>query len=386
MKFIPSVNLQCISLTEKRDSRFYEELNASPNWWESKSFFRYPALLVSAHYVSKGIKNDTFRKNNNIPDDDFLVMGDSGGYQALSLGISNHNIDKKSLLWWQEKNCNIGMSLDEPLAKGDISLDIQRKFKHDMNNVKEAIEYRRKELYPKMKFYGATHGWNEKSLKKYHNELPKDKLDGYGIGECTIGLNDSEENILSRIALECQLNDDKKPMHILGTSSPIIITFLSMLEEKEGIEFTYDSTSYMRGSRHHSYVIDCLDSKSMTINKNTTEKQLPCGCPVCSKVSIDDMKGSDGQSALLIDLHNLWKEIQFYDSLYDYDLDVLKKRYPKKKSIKKIEQYQKLGLDKFVKMFPYTNKFQASSVDLSKFLGKDFVDTSYKIKDSDYET
>jgi hypothetical protein len=63
-------------------------------------------MLVSAFY---GLKwKDNFRQYYNMPDD-FIIIGDSGGFQNMTM---NANLDPIEVLRWQEKHCQIGLSFD----------------------------------------------------------------------------------------------------------------------------------------------------------------------------------------------------------------------------------------------------------------------------------
>jgi len=75
-------------------------------WWNKDNpFFKYPYLLVSAFM---GVQSKWTREEN-VKEKDVIVFGDSGGFQAVTLGKVQPTI---SVLKWLERNCDIGFTLD----------------------------------------------------------------------------------------------------------------------------------------------------------------------------------------------------------------------------------------------------------------------------------
>jgi len=358
MKYVPASSFAILNLTENNHRRIMEKYQKTCNWWEEPAFFRHKYLLISAYH---GLQYPDFRKKFRIPKE-VELMGDSGGFSQYSGSLQLDNIE---ILRWQEKNCDIGFSLDYPLVVNDNLVDVEIKNKHNIKNIKEAIEERKNN----MKYYACIHGWNKKQVLDVHKELPDEGIDGWGIGECS-ATDDSPEGIIKRIALEISLNKEKKPMHILGCCSPIMIAFFSLIEKKEGITISYDSTAYSNGAMYRWYHLDGFKRDKLKVNAEYNGG-LPCNCPICKVADVEDMKGADSEAGTLISLHNLYhekelnKQIEELDGDFEKLKDFIWKGYGKKSRYsrffdkhKLFREFYKKSIDQFVKDYPYyNNKF-----------------------------
>ena len=396
MKYVPASSFAVLNLTGKKDRRLYSEYKASPNWWEPDSFFKHPYMLITAFY---GMKQPEFRDDYNIPREGFELFGDSGGFQQYK---GDRGLEPLPILRWQEHNCDIGFSLDFPLLASDDLRLVRAKNKINVKHILDIIPQRKN--YD-MDYYACVHGWTDDQIKDVHKQLPHDQIDGWGIGECSAS-DDSPEGIISRIALETTLNTEKKPMHILGCCSPIMIAFFALLEKKEGITISYDSTAYSNGAMYRWYHIDGekrdkyrITGQSQKIGKNHRtlfgeEVDLPageiteltCDCPVCTNADIKDMLGSDSEAGTLISLHNMYKEVELdhmFKKMADEDklLPYIQHRYGRNKKnrmiIKAIEDYCRMDIQDFISnpRYVYRNKFYHTHLgsDLNVWLG----DTSH---------
>jgi len=385
MKYLPATNFVILHLTGKKDNKFRLQHNKSPNWWEKDSFFTYPYFLISAFY---GLPFPNFREDFNIPTKNFELMGDSGGFSYYKKNI---NLDPMRVLEWHENNCDIGFSLDYPLVKTDNATDVKIKNKHSIKNILDVLPKRKND---KMEFYPCIHGWNEKQVIDYHKQIPDDQVQGYGIGECS-ATDDRPEGIISRILLEVSLNENKKRLHILGCCSPLMIGFLNLVEQKEGIELSYDSTAFSNGAMYRWYHLDGFkkDKHRITGKKKkyqgiwgeheepiTTVTKLSCKCPVCSVVPVEEMKTADSEGCGYVCLHNLYHEIELDkqitklskepNKLLKFLNNCYNDRNQYNKIIRLIKEYINMDTEKFIKRHPYNNKFNAfRNVQLETWLG-----------------
>jgi len=375
MKYVPASSFAILNLTGRTEKRIYTEYKKTPNWWEPNSWFEHPYMLITAFY---GIEEPDFREKYNIPKEGFELFGDSGGFQNYK---GDRGLKPLDVLRWQEKNCDIGFSLDYPLIVKDNGTDVKIKNKYSINNINNIINKR--ENYD-MGYYACVHGWNEKQIKDYHNSLPKDGIDGWGVGECS-ATDDSAEGIISRIALEVSLNENKLPMHILGCCSALMIGFLALVEKKEGITISYDSTAYSNGAMYRWFHLNGMKKDKAKLNADVSDKDVKlllkeCGCPICKDAKISDLKGSDSEAGTLISLHNLWHEIQMdkdITKMTEKPKDLFKflwKGYNDRgrynRIIRMMKEYLDTDLDRFVKKYPYNNKFNAHrNVQLESWLG-----------------
>jgi len=318
-------------------------------WWEEgKSFFLYPFMLVSAYY---GMKYPNFRGHFNIPKDNFILYGDSGGFQNLS---SNRGLYWRNVLNWQEKNCDVIFSLDyPPLPTKDSKLEREKKYNKSIENIRLMVENKN---FSEKKYYGCVHAVNLRELEEYGKKIKDYDLDGYSHGQLAIKESSVIDKI-DRIVASYFLSD--KSQHFLGLSTPIAIAVGYFIEKLTGQKFTYDNSSYGRGAMVRKYFVN--EQASIILNKNSKINYLGCDCPICSRLqNIDDMKSEGSVPGALISLHNLYMEIKkdiwlksLIDSpeeLFQY-LRLSSKPNNIKKRIEYLFKYE--DIEKYVKNFPY---------------------------------
>jgi len=370
MKYVPASSFAILNLTENNHRRIMEKYQKTCNWWEDPAFFRHKYLLISAYH---GLQYPEFRKKFRIPKE-VEIFGDSGGFSQYGGSLQLDNIE---ILRWQEKNCDIGFSLDYPLVVEDNATDVKIKNKHNIENIHEAIK-KRKNF--DCDYYACIHGWTSKQIRNVHKQLPAEGIDGWGIGECS-ATDDSPEGIISRVVLQISLNPEKKPMHILGCCSPILIGFLALVEKKTGITISYDSTAYSNGAMYRWYHLDGFKKDKLKVNADY-DGDLPCKCPVCQVTDVEDMKGADSEAGTLISLHNLYHEIELDKQIQKLSKEpkklfkLLWKEYGDRsrynKILKVMKDFNDLSIDKFIIKYPYKNKFCAHrNVQLESWLGEE---------------
>ena len=377
MKYFPASSFAILHLTKKESHKILEHYGKSCNWWEENSFFRHPHMLISAYH---GREHPNFREKFKIPNKNFILEGDSGGFSQYGGSLQ---LDPIEILDWQERNCDIGFSLDFPLVVKDNATDVKIKNKHTIKNADIAIKNRKN--YD-MDFYMCTHAWNEKQRLEFQKQLSLNEIQGWGIGECS-ATDDSPEGIISRVALEVSLNENKLPMHILGCCNGLMIAFLALVEKKEGIEMFYDSTAYSNGAMYRWYHLDGFKKKKLKLNAEFKDNVLPCDCPVCKEAKIEDMKVADSEAGTLISLHNLWHEIELDKKIFELSsnpsklFDFLAESYGSKilasfdwlsddrkfavdkryrNVFKMIELYLDKPIEEFIQLYPYNNKFNST--------------------------
>jgi len=277
------------------------------SWWEPNSFFNYPSMLVSAYY---GIKyKNNFRKHFNIPDD-MLIIGDSGGFQNLTL---NANLDPIEVLRWQEQNCQIGFIFDIPISFCKTKKEIKE---CQIKTVENAYIALKKRVNNKLKLYCVFHGKNPKNLKEHidiYNEHGNiNDFDGFALGSM-VAFKSNYNYVTKQLVTICEINKEyKKPIHILGLSGLKIIPIIYYLSKKYNQIITYDSSSYGCGAIRKEYWLDYGRFSIEFSDKNqTTINKLPCDCPICSLCTPETLKESGSISGGLISLHNLHQTMSY---------------------------------------------------------------------------
>jgi len=285
-----------------------EETVKRLSWWEENSFFRYPCLLITAFYGMKW--KDNFRDFFNIPDD-FIIIGDSGGFQNMT---QNANLNPIDVLRWQEKHCQIGLTFDLPLMDDDYKT-IKYKQEQTAKNAGIAFNNRQNK---KLKLYAVFQGHSLEQqkymIKCYNDNISLDKFDGIAIGGLVPIACDTERLIIVLTTFCYNIKDYNLPVHFFGLSGNKIAPYIIYLEKVFGLQITFDSSSYGAGAiRREFWKGNGLEKIKV---QETNLDKIPCDCPVCSVVQ--DWKEYQKNGSLpggLISLHNLYQTIQYIETL-----------------------------------------------------------------------
>lgn len=272
-------------------------------WYTKDSIIHHPRMLISY-----GHRPDVPLRSF-VDDEKVVIMGDSGGFQAVTL---NQSIDPNDVIKWQNENCNIGITLDRPPL-------------NDLINVTDAAWYKGAEFekYMKisndnanlmmskkssgLKLYLTLHGydlqtrkqWLVDGLKQYQN------WDGYALG-----VKPSSSLMAVADWLIFAKNNNLKNLHLLaisGANTLPIVVYMSKYFDS----IYFDSSTYSMGSRQRIYYLpySIKGKLSLTSMKDgSIPKTLPCDCPVCSKIkdtSIFSSNENTGFAGWLINMHNI---------------------------------------------------------------------------------
>ena len=319
-------------------------------WWNDKSLVKYNYGLVSpAHFL------DTFdfRKTFNVPSD-FWLLGDSGGFQILTLKSKGKDIpfNREKILKWQEINCNAGLILDIPPTKigggalsNIVALDdneFNKCAKETYQNAKYAYENRTNK---NMLLYNVIQGVSIKNLNIWYNVVTDNgnmNLEGYAVAPKPSHDIWRLTMVLSYL-LEKGIN---KNVHVLGVSGfntiPIMIYMKKYIEN-----LTYDSASYAQGNISSKIFLPITLNLTYISKKKSPElKKIPCNCCVCIQCDNMDMVQN------YLTLHNLKQTIDYNKILniavddVDVFLSCCKNSNIIKNAIDFIELSRKIGLEK----------------------------------------
>lgn len=277
----------------------------SLKWFDAgRSFFHYPYMLSNAF---NNINTFNYREYHGFPNDQkHILIGDSGGFQIVSYakkGVSV-NIEPIKILRWQEQNCDIGMNLDVPL------------FDNFSDSLSKSIEnfqcFENSRQNYDMILCNVLHGRNYKELTTWYSGVKDFDFDGWAIGV------KPADNIYLQIWAYLFLYENNAKglnnyCHFFGVGSPRTMVALSLLQHKIGLPIGFDASSYNVGSTAREYFLPGDIGKHFYLgsqNSNRLMTGLPCDCPVCRNVSIDNIYEDTGGSGIVICLHNLYRTIE----------------------------------------------------------------------------
>ena len=284
------------------------------SWWEPNSFFQYNTMLISAYYGMKW--KDNYRSYFNIPDD-FILIGDSGGFQNMTM---NANLNPIEVLRWQEKHCNIGLTFDLPLLEPDFQI---RKDKMIQTAFNAKVAFMNRKNY-NMKLFACFHGqtMDEQKfmIKEYEKHIPLEKFDGIAYGGLVASAGDTEF-LIKILALFCyNVKHYNMPVHFFGLSGNKIMPYIKYISETFQMKITFDSSSYGCGAIRREFWKGNADEKIKVME--TKFDKIPCDCPVCRAVKEWEVYREDGSIAGgLISLHNLYQTLQKVNQMQEMSKD-----------------------------------------------------------------
>ncbi|MEM3857584.1 MAG: hypothetical protein QXO47_10630 [Thermoproteota archaeon] len=303
-------------------------------FWRESSVFRYPYLLVS--YGLLGNIPDVRKELEVSPS--VVLMGDSGGFQSLTLG---NYFDVVDVVEWQNRNCDIAFGLDYPpytSASRVESQEYDSRLKLSMANYKYLVENRKSSVSVYLPVHGAS---NVERRKWFEKVLELENFDGVAFAMPKY----DPELLLSVFKLAKELNYEGN-IHFLSTTSVNSVLLLSRASRFYDGVITFDSSSSeVHGSyrflTYKGYVE--MGSKETGSEENVPRvmyKKFKCFCPVCSNVP-DDLP-LEKYYAFVTTMHNIWMYIFMFrhiDSLSTEKHSTLSKLGFKVDDVAKIDRF-----------------------------------------------
>lgn len=277
-------------------------------WWTENSIFSHNAFLVSAYY---GMKYHNLKENLKVRDD-VTIVSDSGGFQVLT---QNWRVEPIDLLKWQESNSDVAMTLDVPCVdpKTFVPLNDFSLFKKCTERTCRylEIEERNRENY-EVKMLNVIHGANKRELDYWFEKVKNFNFDGYALAP-----KPSWDPM--SVALHLAFINDRVEktdyIHVLlgtGHNCAPIIAYAS----RDYKQLTTDNSTFSKVGRLRQYFLP-FSGKYAEFGENFKGKlkKLPCNCPVCSSIKVEDLNQPTQLSSRLLFLHNLWINVQYFDFL-----------------------------------------------------------------------
>jgi tRNA-guanine family transglycosylase len=235
------------------------------------------------------------------------LMMDSTGYQQMTLRSSaSSQIDPIQVLRYQERNgTNIAMTFDMPFRPDDTSLA------EGWRRIKLSIEYAKMELKERaeqsMRLYCVIHGWDYLSVRKVAEAVSQCDFDGYALGAPEpLTRNMGHAAYLERLAqlitaAKESLGD--RPLHVLGIANLSALYLMAML----GVS-SFDTLRYLHGAKYRDYFMPMGYNAALGRLREGGRRlrELPCFCPICSNVTIDQLASYGSLPGALVAVHNIF--------------------------------------------------------------------------------
>lgn len=243
---------------------------------------------------------------------------DSGGFQLGSGGINF--IDPESLAKWYKKNVDVGITLDVPprSVKDD---DLRyRSAKVQANNNKVILDILKGSSTQMM---NISHGKTISQQLKYHDVVFSTKSDKLAVGGL-MGTKLSNLLTFCQVVYHPEFNQHYKHYHYLGSFNskiiPSLVWLAKLQNDKNKTLVTSDASTAIQLALQKGYQFLPMQSEALRnldfqsnkkkpiLSMRSTERRLPCNCPVCSVIKyVDVFNQFNGNIHMLfMTMHNLF--------------------------------------------------------------------------------
>jgi len=279
-------------------------------------FYHYPNLLVSAGHFLK-FKN--VRELIRIPQEPTAQLFlDSGGYQ-LGTGVATEDkLNEKTVLEWCEANGDVFPILDRPSLAGS---DIKETRAKTMAAAKYYYEHR---SASGKRILNVLSGGSLGMMKDAYADLSQYKFEGWAHG----GHNHRMKAILKGLFFLWEKGEYDRPEttyhHVFGVTRPEAMIYLSYAqrffnEKGVDIQITYDSSSFGRSMAFGlMFMFPTITTMPMItfsdrqdFSRMPDDYKMPCSCPVCSTVTVQEFLSDTTTYYTLGTLHNLWLQTDY---------------------------------------------------------------------------
>ena len=220
----------------------------------------------------------------------------------MSFGKKNKpiSISPLEVLRWLESNVDIGMNLDIPIWK-----DFDSPLKQSLENFRIFEQNR---INYDFKLYNILHGRTLAEMETWYDAVKGFAFDGWALGikpSINVYLQTLGYMFLYEKDARCLQNN----CHYFGVSSFRNMMAASMLAKHFDVAVTFDSASYDLGGRYRGYYFPLNVRRFVYMRRQDSKsmKSVPCKCPVCSNITIEDLYSPDTSAGLLISAHNLFQ-------------------------------------------------------------------------------
>jgi queuine/archaeosine tRNA-ribosyltransferase len=231
-------------------------------FWEPVSMVKYPYMLMSAWYGLKYGEGSEWRTSRRIGKDVF-VLGDSGGFQAVTQGekLDSEKFNAKKVIMWQNVNVDVGLILDVPpfkamkrketgisseanlavdnrtkaqIAAFGVEFDFEGCLKKTRDNAAVMNKYKANQW-----LYGVLQGTTEEKMKRWYTVIDDTgDFDGWAMAPKP---ND-DYGLIYRMMKMCY-EKDLGPLHFLQLGGPMATVMIERFSKVYGYPITYDNST-----------------------------------------------------------------------------------------------------------------------------------------------
>ena len=251
-------------------------------------------VITNSYIIMKNFGDEPGLDVHRLIDYDGVVMTDSGAYQLLVYGEVETN-PEEIIGFQQGIGSDIAVILDIPTGWGESRERVEYTVQETLRRAKEALPLIEGD---DTLWVGPVQGGAHLDLvERSAREIGAMPFQVHALGSPTEVMENYQYSVLVDMIMAAKLNlPPDRPLHLFGAGHPMMFSLAVAL----GCDI-FDSAAYALYAKAGRYMTPLRTLKLQDLN------YLPCGCPVCSGTSAQDLKGAiKGERERLLAEHNLW--------------------------------------------------------------------------------
>ena len=218
---------------------------------------------------------------------DGIIFADSGGFD---LQDETEPPSPEEILKTQKRiGADIYATLDVPVLPDMNSSEKNRRVNKSVEFAKRMSDAKDDDAL----LFATVHGDDPRTIRNSIRHLErKGEFDGFALGGM-VPIRSNYSKVIDRVLAAREATD--KHLHVFGLGGILYQPLLMYL----GVD-SFDSSAFIRCGSHRRYFVPGFGDHTMSDFESLD--QLPCGCPVCSSHTLEEVKASRD----LVTQHNLW--------------------------------------------------------------------------------
>jgi len=259
-------------------------------FWQPESLVHYPYMLMSAWYGLKVGLGSEWRDSRDTKD--VFVLGDSGGFQAVTQGekLDSEKFNARKVIDWQNENVNVGLILDVPPFKAQIreqkgiakesnlavdnrtkaqiaAFGIEADFELCMNKTAENAKIMRNRQ-EKCLLYGVIQGTTQSKMEAWHKAVSKaGDFEGWALAP-----KPNDDYDLIYLMMKYAYNKLQTPLHFLQLGGPRASVMIERFSKVYDHNMTYDNSTPFKLGGVFRIFQTARDGQNISIGRQTLFK------------------------------------------------------------------------------------------------------------------
>ena len=262
---------------------------------EMKKLFGIEIVITNSYIIKKdeNLREKALRKGvHKLIDYNGPIMTDSGTFQSYVYG--DIDLEPLEIVKFQKDiGSDIGTILDVFGKPDQTRKEAQSSIIETLNRAKKSIKIKG-EMFLACTVQGSIY---PDLREKCASDLSNIKGDFYPIGGVVPLMENQRYSDLVNVIISTKKGlDPSRPVHLFGAGHPLIFPLAVAL----GCDF-FDSSAYVKYANDDRLIFPWGTEKLEDLS------ELPCSCPVCSRLTADELKKFDEKERVLkIAKHNLY--------------------------------------------------------------------------------